>query len=79
MSWSSVASDLFEAISQVEVQFSKVMAFKDFDHRWMFFQKSEVLAVSSSGFQGRLRYAGGRVSWLMSNVVCCRMSAQPLQ
>ena len=53
MSWSSVASpsDLFEEISQVvEEQFSKVVVFKDM--WWMFFQKSEVLAVSSSGFQG---------------------------
>ena len=79
MSWSSVASDLLEEISQVEVQFSKVVAFKDFDQRWMFFQKSEVLAVLSSGFQGRLSLAGGRFPWLMSNVVCCRMSARPLQ
>ena len=79
LSWSSVASDLFEDISQVgEEQFSKVVVFKDI--WWMFFQKSEVLAVSSSnGFQGRLSLAGGRVSWLMSNVVCCRMSAVPLQ
>ena len=78
LSWSSVASDLFEEISQVvEEQFSKVVAFKDM--WWMFFQKSEVLAVSSSGFHGRLSLAGGRVSWLMSNVVCCRMSAVPLQ
>ena len=77
MSWSSVASDLFEEISQVEEQFSKVVVLKDI--WWMFFQKSEVLAVSSSGFQGRLSLAGGRVPWLMSNVVCCRMSAKPLQ
>ena len=76
MSWSSVASDLFEEISQVvEEQFSKVVVFKDM--WWMFFQKSEVLAVLSSGFQGRLSHAGGRFPWLMSNVVCCRMSAQP--
>ena len=80
MSWSSVASpsDLFDEISQVgEEQFSKVVAFKDI--WWMFFQKSEVLAVSSSGFQGLLSLAGGRFPWMMSNVVCCRMSAQPLQ
>ena len=79
LSWSSVASDLFEDISQfvVEEQFSKVVVFKDM--WWMFFQKSEVLAVSSSGFQGRLSHAGGRVPWLMSNVGCCRMSARPLQ
>ena len=64
---------MFEEISQVvEEQFSKDLWLK-------FFQKWEVLAVSSSGFQGRLRLAGGRVSWLMSNVVCCRMSARPLQ
>ena len=78
LSWSSVASpsDLFEEISQVvEKQFSKVVVFKDM--WWMFFQKSEVLAVLSSGFQGRLSHAGGRFPWLMSNVVCCRMSAQP--
>ena len=78
LSWSSVASDLFEEISQVvEEQFSKVVVFKDI--WWMFFQKSEVLAVSSSRFQGRLSHAGGRVPWLMSNMVCCRMSAKPLQ
>ena len=76
LSWSSVASDLFEDISQVgEEQFSKVVVFKDM--WWMFFQKSEVLAVLSSGFQGRLSHAGGRFRWLMSNVVCCRMCAQP--
>ena len=75
MSWSSVA---FEEISQVgEEQFSKVVVFKDM--WWMFFKKSDVLAVSSWGFQGRLSHAGGRFPWLMSNVVCCRMSAKPLQ
>ena len=69
---------MFEEISQVvEEQFSKVVVFKDM--WWMFFQKSEVLAVSSSGFQGRLSLAGGRFPWLLSNAVRCRMSAQPLQ
>ena len=45
LSWSSVASDLFEEISQVvEEQFSKVLWLK-------FFQKSEVAVMLSSGFQ----------------------------
>ena len=79
LSWSSVASDLFEEISQVvEEQLSKVVAFNE--DLWLkFFQKSEVAVMLSSGFQGRPSPAGGQFPWLMPNVVRCRMSAQPLQ